>query len=235
MSVLDNNGQENIKNTDEQLDMTDKSIAGVSPDENAAADESTESSASVLDDGNLSDDFVIGKDFFIDSSEADSIAIEEDEREKKKVSGKRRKKAGKSCLTSVIWMAAILVIAVAAAGFLLFLGMDYLGVSLSSDSTVQKEIVIEQGTSAKMVAEKLKDSGVIKSSLFFRLFAKKNGYDSKFQYGIYYFCKQDSYEDIAEALIKQGAHGDEVEVTIPEGWTVDQIAARLEENGVCKA
>lgn len=235
MSVLDSNGQENIKNTDEQLDMTDKSIAGVSPDENAAADESTESSASVLDDGNLSDDFVIGKDFFIDSSEADSIAIEEDEREKKKVSGKRRKKAGKSCLTSVIWMAAILVIAVAAAGFLLFLGMDYLGVSLSSDSTVHKEIVIDQGTSAKMVAEKLKDSGVIKSSLFFRLFAKKNGYDSKFQYGIYYFCKQDSYEDIAEALIKQGAHGDEVEVTIPEGWTVDQIAARLEENGVCKA
>mgnify|MGYP000927815681 CR=1 FL=1 len=86
MSVLDNNGQENIKNTDEQLDMTDKSIAGVSPDENAAADESTESSANVLDDSNLSDDFVIGKDFFIDSSEADSIAIEEDEREKKKVS-----------------------------------------------------------------------------------------------------------------------------------------------------
>ncbi len=73
----------------------------------------------------------------------------------------------------MIWMAAILVIAVAAAGFLLFLGMDYLGVSLSSDSTVQKEIVIEQGTSAKMVAEKLKDSGVIKKLPVFQIICQE--------------------------------------------------------------
>ncbi len=187
----------------------------------------------VLDDSNLSEDFVIGKDFFIDSSEADDIAVAEQSKSKKKT--KKKVSAGKSCLTSVIWMAAILVIAISAASFFMYFGMDYLGVSFSKNTTEEIEFNIAEGTSAKEVAEILEDKGIINSSLFFRFFCKQKGYDSKFQYGIYYFCKQDTYEDIAEALIKQGAHGTEVTVTIPEGWSIDQIAERLEANGVCTA
>lgn len=201
------------------------------PQTDGSADDNMKSE---LDDKKLSDDFVIGQDFFIDSSEADLMLAEE---EKKKAPAKRkgRKSTSRSCLTSVIWMAAILIIALSAAFVLLYLGTDYLGVSMDADSAIDVEIVIEEGTSAKQIAEQLHDAGIIKSTLFFRFYAKSGGYDSRFQNGIYRFCKQDSYEDIVEALTEQGLKASEVKVTIPEGWTVDQIAARLEENGVCSA
>lgn len=184
-----------------------------------------------LDDSNLTDDFVIGQDFFIDNSEADALCEETD----KKISKKKGKKAstGKSCLTSMIWMAAIFVIAITAAVSIIYFATDYLGVSFANDASNQKEVVVEKGTSAKEVAEILQEKGLIKSALFFRLYAKSSGHDSKFQYGVYYFSKDNSYEDIAEALTKKGAMADEVKVTIVEGWTVDKIAKKLAEAGVC--
>ena len=186
-----------------------------------------------LDHSNLSDDFILGKDFFINDED---IPVEEEiNSEKHAPKRKKKQSAGSGCLKSVIWMAAILVIAISAAAVLLFLGSDYLGVSLASDATEQREIVVEKGSSAGEVAKLLEEQGVIKSSLFFRIYAKTSGHDSKFQYGVYYFCKQDSYEDIAESLTKQGAKKDEVTVLIPPRVTVDDIAKRLEDAGVCKA
>ena len=184
-----------------------------------------------LDHSNLSDDFILGKDFFINYE----MPEEEDSTKNRPVRKKKKQSAGSGCLKSVIWMAAILVIAISAAAVLLFLGSDYLGVSLAKDATEQREIVVEKGSSAGQVAKLLEKQGVIKSSLFFRVYAKASGHDSKFQYGVYYFCKQDSYEDIAEALTEQGAKKEEVNVLIPPRVTVDDIAKRLEEAGVCKA
>lgn len=184
-----------------------------------------------LDDSNLTDDFVIGQDFFIDSSEADSIA-EDVGQGKQKKKGKKVS-TGRSCLTSMIWMAAIFVIAITAAVAIIYFATDYLGVSFAEDASNEKEIVVEKGSSAKEVAEMLEDAGLIKSSLFFRIYAKGAGHDSEFQYGVYYFSKDDSYEDIAEALTKKGALADEVKVTIVEGWTVDKIAKKLAEVGIC--
>lgn len=188
-----------------------------------------------LDDSRLSDDFVIGQDFFIDSADADEIAPEE-----KKASPKKRKKkktsAGKGCLVAIIWMAAILIISISAAATILYFGIDYLGVNFDADSAEENiEIVVEEGTSAKDVAQKLKDKGVIDSPLFFRFYSSRSGFAAKFRDGIYYFSKQDSYEDIAEKLTKQGTQAESVKVTIPEGWNIDKIAARLEENKVCTA
>lgn len=190
---------------------------------------------SELGDKALTDDFVIGQDFFIDSSEADQMLADEEKKSAPKRKKKGRNSTSRSCLTSVIWMAAILIIALSAAFVLLYLGTDYLGVSMDADSAVEVEIVIEEGSGAKQIADKLHDAGIIKSPLFFRLYAKSGGYDSKFQNGVYRFCKQDSYEDLVEALTEQGLKASTVKVTIPEGWTVDQIAERLEANGVCSA
>lgn len=193
--------------------------------------------SSDLDDSRLSDDFVIGQDFFIDSSEADEIASEESQsKTPKKKKKKKKASAGKGCLFSVIWMAAILVISISAASLILYLGMDYLGVSFDPDSAEDNiEIVVSEGTSAKDIAEMLEEKGVIDSPLFFRFYASQGDYAPKFRDGIYYFSKQDSYEDIVDKLTKQGTQAESIKVTIPEGWTIDKIAARLEENKVCTA
>ncbi len=199
--------------------------------ETVAAD--TIDNSSDLDDSRLSDDFVIGQDFFIDSSAADEIVAKEPQHSKKK---KKKVSAGRGCLMSVIWMAAILVISISAAAMILYFGMDYLGVSTAPDSAENNiEIVVSEGTTAKEIAEMLEEKGVIDSPLFFRFYASQGGYASKFRDGIYYFAKQDSYEDIVDKLTKQGTQAAAVRVTIPEGWTIDKIAARLEENKVCTA
>ncbi|MBE6798299.1 MAG: endolytic transglycosylase MltG [Ruminococcaceae bacterium] len=187
-----------------------------------------------LDDSNLSDDFVIGKDFFIDSFEADALSAEEQKPIVKKSKHKKnRKKNG--CLVSAVWMVVILVVALFAAGVLLFVGMDYLGISLASNAEVDVQVNIADGSSAGEITKQLKKAGIVDSSFAFRFYAKQGGYDSKFKSGIFYFNKQDSYEEIVSQLIKGGAKANEVQVTIPEGWTVDEIAKRLEENGVCTA
>ncbi len=191
-----------------------------------------------LDDSLLSDDFVIGQDFFIDSSIADEMTGESEPKPRSTAKKHKRKKVstGTDCLMSVIWMAAILIISISAASFILYFGMDYLGVSLAADSAEENiEIVVSEGATAKQIAKQLEDKGVIDSPLFFRFYAGRSGYAAKFQDGIYYFSKQDSYEDIAEKLATSGTQAASVKVTIPEGWTIDKIAARLEENQVCTA
>lgn len=187
-----------------------------------------------LDDSNLSDDFVIGKDFFIDTFGIDSL----EETEQAPVPQKNKRKKGRKkngCLVSAVWMAVILVVALAAAGVMLFIGMDYLGVSFASDAATDVQVNIADGSSAGEITKQLKKAGIVESSLAFRFYAKQGGYDSKFKSGIYYFNKQDSYEAIVSELVKGGVRGDEVQVAIPEGWNIDQIAKRLEENGVCTA
>lgn len=190
-----------------------------------------------LDDSNLSEDFVIGKDFFIDSTEVDEM-VETEPKEKQPVKKKKRKKkasTGKSCLFAIIWMAAIFIISISAATAVLYLGMDYLGVGFDNNSTAEVVIVVGEGDGAKEIAEKLKEAGLIKSPQFFRLYVKYGGYDVKFQHGIYYFTKQDSYEDIAEGLCRQGVIATSAKVTIPEGYDIDEIAIRLEEHKICTA
>ncbi len=188
-----------------------------------------------LDDSRLSDDFIIGQDFFIDSTIAE-IEEAKPNASKKKKRRKKKMTAGQGCLMSVIWMAAILIISISAASMILYFGMDYLGVSLDTDSAEDNiEIVIAEGTSAKKIAEMLEDKGIIESPLFFRFYASQGGYAPKFRDGIYYFSKQDSYEDIVYKLTKQGTQASQVKVTIPEGFDIDEIAKRLEENKVCTA
>ncbi len=209
----ENNSSENIKNQADNNDNKD-------------------SNKGMLDDTNLSEDFVIGQDFFIDDTE-EFLYVEEQGKKKK---SRKNKGVGKGCLGAVVWMAAILIIAVIAAVGACYLGMDYFGVSFDSDSAENNiEIVVEKGDTAKKIADMLEEKGVIESPLFFRFYASQSGNAANFRNGVYYFSKQDSYEDIAEKLIKQGQQADSVKVTIPEGWTVDQIAERLQENKVCTA
>ena len=110
------------------------------------------------------------------------------------------------------------------------------------------KIEIKQGTYTAQIAEILKDNGVISSPLGFRVFAKLKKYESKFKYGHYTFNTGDSYEEIAEKLITQGAKAATIKVTIPEGTgindfiknvngkqvTVAGIASILEKAGVCQ-
>ena len=143
----------------------------------------------------------------------------------------------------IIILSAIAVILAAVIGLSVFFITDMNGGK--NGENVQVEI--KQGTYTAQIAEILKDEGIISSPLAFRVFAKLKKYENSFKYGHYTFNIGDSYEEIANKLMTQGAKAETITVTIPEGSgindfiknvngkqvTVAGIASILDKSGVC--
>lgn len=168
------------------------------------------------------DDFVIGKGFEITEHESS----ETPEKSKRKKHAK-----GSSPVKTLIWILSIVIISVGLAFGVIYAGADYMGIGFGRG----KDCVIEikQGMSTSQIAEELKEAGAVKVPILFRVYAKLKNYDSQFKYGVYNFNTEAGYEALAEMLITDGAKAESVKVTIKEMSTVDEIAALLEENGVC--
>lgn len=84
------------------------------------------------------------------------------------------------------------------------------------------------------IAQRLQDNGLIDYALFFRVYSRLTEADGTWQAGEFTLSKDMGYDEIIQALqtpyIEKG-----VDVTIPPQFTVEQIAARLEEKGICTA
>ncbi len=59
-------------------------------------------------------------------------------------------------------------------------------------------------------------------------YAKLSGKGSKFQYGDYTLNTGMTEEEIAEILTTNGAKKETIKFTIPEGYTIQQIADKLQ-------
>jgi len=94
-------------------------------------------------------------------------------------------------------------------------------------------VQIEPGTGARGIAELLERAGVIRSALWFRLTAARSHQDAKFKAGDYVFQPSMRPGEIMRALVE--GRSVLVPVTIPEGYTLRQIAERLSEAGVVDA
>lgn len=95
------------------------------------------------------------------------------------------------------------------------------------------DVTISRGAGASEIAGILKESGAIKSSLLFRLYSRFTGADTGFKYGSFNLVPSSGYREIALALSRSGAREDAVIVTVPEGYNAYQIAAKLEDAGLC--
>ncbi|SES63789.1 endolytic transglycosylase MltG [Anaerobranca gottschalkii] len=94
------------------------------------------------------------------------------------------------------------------------------------------EIVIPIGTSPAAIAEILEDHGVIKNSLLYRLYLRRYNYSSRLQAGIYQLNDGLSYRELTEILLEGKLKKPTVRFTIPEGLKIQQIATRLENQGL---
>ncbi|PKM50802.1 MAG: endolytic transglycosylase MltG [Firmicutes bacterium HGW-Firmicutes-7] len=112
-------------------------------------------------------------------------------------------------------------------------GYKIMGKSPESDGTVMSvEITIPQGASSETIAKILKENDLIGSVLYFRIIAKMAGNDSKFQFGTFELNTGMDEEEIMSSLIQNGQKMDTVKFTIPEGYTIEQIATKLEAEGI---
>lgn len=96
------------------------------------------------------------------------------------------------------------------------------------EKTVEMEI--KEGSNILSIADSLKEKGVIKSKYIFCALAFLGGKAKKLQAGWYEFTLPTSTFEVLRQIYLGKVKG--VKVTIPEGFTVRDIARRLEEKGL---
>ena len=91
---------------------------------------------------------------------------------------------------------------------------------------------IEPGTSLSEIAAGLQREGVIRSDRSFALYARFRGMDTALQAGTYLFTGSVSGSEVLERIVSGDAVFDEVRITIPEGWSANDIENYLEAIGL---
>lgn len=135
----------------------------------------------------------------------------------------------KIILGIVISVVAIILIVVAIVGGSMLIEYNSNGKGTGEAVVVE----IEQGEGTRAIAAKLKEKGLIKNELVFYLKAKNMGVTSKLRYGSFTLYKGTGLETLIEDLVNGGAQKASVMFTIPEGYTIEMIAAKLEKEDVC--
>jgi UPF0755 protein len=127
----------------------------------------------------------------------------------------------------IIGLLAIGVIVVAIFAYLF---LTSIGEPMDANSEETEEIVIESGSSAGMIGEQLEEEGIIDSANMFEIYLRLNSI-TNYQAGEYELSPAMDYEQIARTL-ETGAVYQEVlhRITIPEGYSVEQIAEQLSQN-----
>jgi UPF0755 protein len=97
----------------------------------------------------------------------------------------------------------------------------------ASDDPTPVVFTVEPGETAGDIALRLKRLGLITDAELFRQLAHYQGADSKLEAGRYELRANMTMGEIIEAL--QHGRLEEIAVTIPEGWRVEQIAEMLAE------
>jgi UPF0755 protein len=95
-------------------------------------------------------------------------------------------------------------------------------------------VVIPEGAGAGKVASELKQHGVILSANWFRVLVKLTGTDKGLMPGDYALRERMSAEEALWTLTHT-THVTSVKVVLPEGWRMEQVAERLEANGITPA
>lgn len=122
--------------------------------------------------------------------------------------------------------------AFAAGGIILFILVIFLFLLFnlgSAKGTGDKiSVQIKEGMTTTEIADTLENKGIIYSSFAFRTLARLHGNDTDFREGTYYFRHNMS----ANAALQNLIIGPEnvVRIVIPEGFTIEDIGATLEQN-----
>lgn len=169
-----------------------------------------------------------GENLMKEDGEALMASLDEEIREGKPARKKKNKKE-RRWLKTLIWTVSV-ILAAAVIGYVgLTFALDFLG--LKTGKAV--DVNITKGMSASAVADALEEAGVIRSATMFRIYLKISKKGSDFKYGIYTLKPDFGYGGIIRKLSTEGMKAEAVRVTVPEGATIDEIAAILESKGVC--
>ena len=136
----------------------------------------------------------------------------------------------KSRLRWVIFFAIIFLL-------IWFLGLyiyEQINIPVSSKFE-QKYFVIKRGESLDQISNNLKKAGLIRNAFLFKFYVLGKGWARKMKAGEYNLAPCFNMIQIAKKIKNGETISNEVSITIPEGFTVEKIAERLEKNGIVNA
>lgn len=178
----------------------------------------------------------------------------EDGREHAPIKRNREKRTG--CLGGILYFVFILAVSLGIACFawiaatdVLALGKDdaVVEVTLPESMFSDKEVEVTDddgnvtGTQTIKAADidelasMLHDDGLIKYEWLFKFYAKYSSADEKVAAGTYELNTKYDYRAIVTGMTASGGVKVEIDVTIPEGYTMLQIFDLMDENGVATA
>ncbi len=122
----------------------------------------------------------------------------------------------------------LLALVVASGGYILL--REVRASMTASTSSEPVMIEIEPGDTTSDIATKLRSADLIRQPVFFTTLVRLEGLDGQLQAGVYMLHPSMSMRDILIAL--QNSPLNEMQVTIPEGLRLEEIAARMGETGL---
>ncbi len=143
------------------------------------------------------------------------------------------RKRNRGCVVALVYSAAVCSISVLLAYYMIVGVNDMF--ALVKDST---EIVIDvpKGATLDDVTDILDENGVVDYPFFFKTYANFSKRNTGFKAGTFTLDTKSDYKQLLTKLrLPAGADKSTITVTIPEGLTVEQVAAIMEENSVCEA
>ena len=145
---------------------------------------------------------------------------------------RQRRERRTGCLGGVLYAVFVICICLLLASLMWLAATDVLGLG-SSDENVQ--ITIPQNYSIDDVSTILKENGLIEYKFLFKLYANLSGADETIAAGTYELNKNYDYRALVTGMTSSGGSRSETDVTIPEGYSLQQIIELLDANGVCSA
>ncbi|SDF94918.1 UPF0755 protein [Fontibacillus panacisegetis] len=131
---------------------------------------------------------------------------------------------------AIKWLLVFVLIVIITAGA----GAAYVynGIQPVKASEEPVKITIEPGTGTTQIAAILKDEGLIKNNFMFVSYLKWKSEGSKFQAGVYEMTPGITFDEIISRLNSGDVvKAEMIRFTIPEGFTVTQMAEKLAEEG----
>lgn len=136
------------------------------------------------------------------------------------------------------WLSAIIMVLATIGGciflsiFILQSASDMLGLNQPDK---QIEVAVPDKNNLASISTMLYEKGVVSQPFTFRFYAGLKLNDEDIKSGTYIMNSNFAYEQIILALTTGNTKKEEVRVTFIEGWTLYEIAMKLEENKVCSA
>ena len=131
-----------------------------------------------------------------------------------------------------IMAAVIAVVSIILCSYAIGCINDVLGIS---DEEISIEVTIKQGMTDDEVIDLLAEKGLINNKMFCKLFIKIFDKDGPYISNTYTLNPQMGIEKMIAIMKTDYTLGEIVTLTFPEGWTIQQIAEKLEANEVCTA